>query len=116
MVVEADESDRSFLNFEPEIAVLTNVELDHHSTYASELEVRAAFDQFLASVPATGTVVAWEDARACRQVVTLRAVAARRALRAATCARPAAACSSRSWSTARTRRREAAGARASTTC
>ena len=62
MVVEADESDRSFLNFEPEIAVLTNVELDHHSTYASELEVRAAFDQFLASVRPAGTVVAWEEA------------------------------------------------------
>jgi UDP-N-acetylmuramate--alanine ligase len=61
-VVEADESDRSFLNFEPEIAVLTNVELDHHSTYASELELRTAFDQFLASVPPSGTVVAWEEA------------------------------------------------------
>ena len=62
MVVEADESDRSFLNFQPEVAVLTNIELDHHSTYASELDVRAAFDEFLATVPAEGTVVAWEDA------------------------------------------------------
>ena len=40
MVVEADESDRSFLRLDPEVAVITNVELDHHSTYASELEVR----------------------------------------------------------------------------
>ncbi len=62
MAVEADESDRSFLNFEPEVAVLTNVELDHHSTYASELEVRRAFDDFLASVRASGAVVAWEGA------------------------------------------------------
>ena len=62
MVLEADESDRSFLNFEPEVAVLTNIELDHHSTYASELEVRAAFAEFLASVPTAGTVVAWEGA------------------------------------------------------
>ncbi len=62
MVVEADESDRSFLNLHPDIAVLTNIELDHHSTYASELEVRAAFDEFLASVPPAGTVVAWEGA------------------------------------------------------
>jgi UDP-N-acetylmuramate--alanine ligase len=59
MVVEADESDRSFLNFEPEVAVLTNIELDHHSTYASELEVRAAFGKFLATA---ATVVAWEHA------------------------------------------------------
>ena len=62
MVVEADESDRSFLSLEPEIAVLTNVELDHHSTYASELEVRAAFDRSSRARPA-GTVVAWEEAR-----------------------------------------------------
>ena len=62
MVIEADESDRSFLNFEPEVAVLTNIELDHHSTYASELEVRAAFDEFLASVRSEGSVVAWEGA------------------------------------------------------
>ena len=62
MVVEADESDRSFLNFDPEIAVLTNVELDHHSTYASELEVREAFGEFLAGVRPAGTVVAWAGA------------------------------------------------------
>ena len=42
--------------------MLTNVELDHHSTYASELEVRTAFDEFLASVPPAGTVIAWEEA------------------------------------------------------
>jgi UDP-N-acetylmuramate--alanine ligase len=62
MVVEADESDRSFLNFAPEVAVLTNIELDHHSTYASELDVRTAFDEFLASVQPSGTIIAWEDA------------------------------------------------------
>ncbi len=62
MVVEADESDRSFLNFSPDVAVLTNVELDHHSTYASELEVRTAFGEFLDSVRPGGSVVAWEGA------------------------------------------------------
>ena len=62
MVVEADESDRSFLKFEPEIAVVTNLELDHHSTYASEVEVRRAFDDFLARVTPGGAVVAWEEA------------------------------------------------------
>ena len=35
IVIEADESDRSLLKLTPEIAVLTNAELDHHSTYAS---------------------------------------------------------------------------------
>jgi UDP-N-acetylmuramate--alanine ligase len=63
MVVEADESDRSFLGLDPEVAVLTNVELDHHTAYASEVEVREAFERFLARVPANGTVVRWEDAQ-----------------------------------------------------
>ncbi len=62
MVVEADESDRSFLNFEPDVAVVTNLELDHHSTYASEVEVRRAFASFLERVRPGGTIVAWEGA------------------------------------------------------
>ena len=45
--VEADESDRSFLALAPEVAVVTNVELDHHTTYSSELELEQAFDAFL---------------------------------------------------------------------
>ncbi len=38
LVVEADESDRSLLELTPEVAVLTNAELDHHTTYASRRE------------------------------------------------------------------------------
>ncbi|MFL5894723.1 MAG: UDP-N-acetylmuramate--L-alanine ligase [Thermoleophilaceae bacterium] len=48
IVVEADESDRSFLKLSPEIAVITNVELDHHATYGSEAQLVAAFDEFAA--------------------------------------------------------------------
>jgi UDP-N-acetylmuramate--alanine ligase len=48
LVVEADESDRSLLELAPRIAVLTNAELDHHATYASEREVRETFRAFLA--------------------------------------------------------------------
>ncbi|HJU48742.1 MAG TPA: cyanophycin synthetase [Gaiellaceae bacterium] len=51
LVVEGDESDRSVFALRPEIAVLTNVELDHHAAYASEAELRAAFDAWLAAVP-----------------------------------------------------------------
>src|SRR3954447_26915249 len=36
LIVEADESDRSLLKLSPRIAVLTNAELDHHTTYASQ--------------------------------------------------------------------------------
>jgi UDP-N-acetylmuramate--alanine ligase len=47
LVVEADESDRSMLSLHVEIAVLTNVELDHHGTFASLAELRDAFRGFL---------------------------------------------------------------------
>jgi len=45
-VAEADESDASFLCLRPEVAVVTNVEMDHHSRWGSLAELRAAFDQF----------------------------------------------------------------------
>ena len=47
LVVEADESDRSMLSLQVEIALLTNVELDHHATFATLAELRAAFREFL---------------------------------------------------------------------
>ena len=40
LVVEGDESDRSIGSLAPQIAVVTNIELDHHATYASEAELR----------------------------------------------------------------------------
>ncbi|HST40676.1 MAG TPA: cyanophycin synthetase, partial [Conexibacter sp.] len=58
VVVEADESDRSLLKLHPDIAVLTNAELDHHSEYGSRLEVDETFRAFLAR--ASGGVVVWE--------------------------------------------------------
>jgi UDP-N-acetylmuramate--alanine ligase len=48
LVVEADESDRSLLKLAPRIAVLTNAELDHHATYASQRDVDETFRRFLA--------------------------------------------------------------------
>ena len=47
IVVEADESDRSLLRLDPQIAVLTNAELDHHSTYASRLELEQTLREFM---------------------------------------------------------------------
>jgi UDP-N-acetylmuramate--alanine ligase len=51
LVVEGDESDRSIASLEPEIAVVTNVELDHHAAFASEAELASFFDDWLARVP-----------------------------------------------------------------
>jgi UDP-N-acetylmuramate--alanine ligase len=58
LVVEADESDRSMLSLHVEIAVLTNVELDHHATFASLAQLRDAFREFLAL--ARRAIVVWE--------------------------------------------------------
>ncbi len=58
LVVEADESDRSMLSLAVEIAVLTNVELDHHASFASLAELRGAFRAFIAL--ARGAVVVWD--------------------------------------------------------
>lgn len=48
IVVEADESDRSFLELGRDVAVVTNVELDHHANYRSQSELAAAFAEFTA--------------------------------------------------------------------
>jgi UDP-N-acetylmuramate--alanine ligase len=48
VVAEADESDGSFLELRPEVAVVTNVEMDHHSHWGSIAELRDAFERFVA--------------------------------------------------------------------
>jgi UDP-N-acetylmuramate--alanine ligase len=62
VIAEADESDASFLDLRPEIAVITNIEMDHHSRWGSVAELRGAFAQFVAN--AGGVVLpAGEEAR-----------------------------------------------------
>jgi UDP-N-acetylmuramate--alanine ligase len=51
LVVEGDESDRSVGALRPEIAVLLNVDLDHHTVFASRAEVESFFEGWLAEVP-----------------------------------------------------------------
>jgi len=51
LVVEGDESDRSVAALRPEIAVLLNVDLDHHTTFGSRAEVEALFEEWLSHVP-----------------------------------------------------------------
>jgi UDP-N-acetylmuramate--alanine ligase len=46
VLAEADESDASFLDLRPEVAVVTNVEMDHHSRWGSMAELRNAFVRF----------------------------------------------------------------------
>ena len=58
LVVEGDESDRSAFELRPRVAVVTNVELDHHAAYGSLAELQATLDAWLASVPEV--VRGWE--------------------------------------------------------
>jgi UDP-N-acetylmuramate--alanine ligase len=60
LVIEADESDRSMLSLSVDVALLTNVELDHHATFASLAQLEDAFREFLAL--ARTAVVVWERA------------------------------------------------------
>jgi UDP-N-acetylmuramate--alanine ligase len=51
LVVEGDESDRSVAALRPEIAVLLNIDLDHHATFGSRAAVERLFEDWLANVP-----------------------------------------------------------------
>jgi UDP-N-acetylmuramate--alanine ligase len=53
VVAEADESDGSFLRLDPDVALVTNVELDHHSHWAGEAELWEAFSSFCAKARTT---------------------------------------------------------------
>lgn len=57
LVAEADESDGSLLFLRPEVAVITNVELDHHSHYSCVNEVHDVFRKFVALLPSDGLLV-----------------------------------------------------------
>jgi UDP-N-acetylmuramate--alanine ligase len=60
-VAEADESDGSFLNYRPRIAVVTNVEPDHLDHYGTAEAVYESFDRFTALLPADGVLIACAD-------------------------------------------------------
>ena len=57
-MVEADESDRSFLRLSPEVAVLTNLDEEHLDAYAGMADLEGAFLRFAEQVPARGCIVA----------------------------------------------------------
>ncbi|MDX2033020.1 MAG: UDP-N-acetylmuramate--L-alanine ligase [Blastocatellia bacterium] len=57
MVVEADESDKSFLKLTPTIAVVTNIDLEHLDFYSGIEEIRSCFVQFVNKVPFYGSVI-----------------------------------------------------------
>ncbi len=67
MVVEADESDRSFLKLSPAVAVITNIDREHMDAYGGFADLQQAFVDFANKVPFYGAVVACaDDAELCR--------------------------------------------------
>lgn len=60
-VAEADESDRSFLNYRPRVEVVTNVEPDHLDNYASTEDFEGAFRDFAGRLVPGGLLVACAD-------------------------------------------------------
>ncbi len=78
MVIEADESDGSFLAYRPEIAVVTNVEPDHLDHYGSREAFERAFADFAAGV--TGTLVTCDDDPGARRLATAAAAAGTRVI------------------------------------
>ncbi len=73
MVVEADESDGSFVRLPATVAVVTNIDSEHLDHYSGLDEIEAAFESFVANVPFYGCVICCtEDPGACRMSGRLR--------------------------------------------
>ncbi len=70
IVVEADESDASFLNLLPVMAVVTNIDADHMETYGHDFnKLKKAFVDFLHRMPFYGTAILCTDDAAVRDIV-----------------------------------------------
>ncbi|KUN90214.1 UDP-N-acetylmuramate--alanine ligase [Streptomyces bungoensis] len=67
-VAEADESDRSFHTYAPEVAIVLNVELDHHANYASMDEIFESFETFAGKIVPGGTLVISADHEGAREL------------------------------------------------
>ncbi len=71
IVVEADESDASFLNLLPVMAVVTNIDADHMETYGHDFgNLKKAFVDFLHRMPFYGTAILCTDDAAVREIAT----------------------------------------------
>jgi len=70
IVVEADESDASFLHLLPVMAVVTNIDADHMETYEHDFaRLRAAFVQFLQNLPFYGSAILCADDAHVREIM-----------------------------------------------
>jgi len=77
IVVEADEFDRAFLEYSPDLAIVTNVEPDHLDIYGSFEALTEAFAQFMTQVKAAGVLIACSDSAQVRELLERAAIRAR---------------------------------------
>lgn len=72
IVVEADESDASFLNLLPVMAIITNIDVDHMDTYGHDLaRLKSAFIEFTQRLPFYGSAVVCSDDANVREIIPL---------------------------------------------
>jgi UDP-N-acetylmuramate--alanine ligase len=72
IVVEADESDASFLNLMPILAVVTNIDMDHMDTYGHDFtRLKAAFVEFLHRMPFYGAAILCGDDVGVRSIIPM---------------------------------------------
>jgi UDP-N-acetylmuramate--alanine ligase len=72
IVVEADESDASFLNLLPVMAVVTNIDADHMDTYGHDFaKLKAAFVEFIHRMPFYGAAILCADDPGVRSIVPM---------------------------------------------
>ena len=69
IVVEADESDRSFLKLSPSLALVTNMDREHMEAYGSWEALQAAFAEFVNKVPFYGAAILCSDDEAVRSLI-----------------------------------------------
>lgn len=68
LVLEADEWNKSFLNYSPHIAIITNIDAEHLDTYKNVKNVERAFSDYLSRVPSDGMIIANADDERLRRV------------------------------------------------
>jgi UDP-N-acetylmuramate--alanine ligase len=72
MVVEADESDASFLHLQPVIAIVTNIDADHMATYSGDFEkLKSGFVEFIHNLPFYGLAILCIDDPVVKEIMPL---------------------------------------------
>ncbi len=69
LVAETDESDRSFLRLSPQVAVITNIDLEHMLAYRDEADLMSAFQEFANKLPDPSLCIVCSDDRRVLQIL-----------------------------------------------